>query len=81
MHNNHTPSSLAPQGDTIDATNDYESNDDNGSYSLSIMTERNQALAATVYRPTEAVKAAVMIAPATGIKRQFYHNFASHLAA
>ena len=81
MHNNHTPSSVAPQGDTSDATNDYESNDDNGSYSLSIMTERNQALAATVYRPTEAVKAAVMIAPATGIKRQFYHNFASHLAA
>ncbi len=50
-------------------------------YALSIMTERNRALAATVYRPKEEVKAAVMIAPATGIKRQFYHNFATYLAA
>ncbi|WP_250163203.1 alpha/beta fold hydrolase [Psychrobacter sp. WY6] len=49
-------------------------------YSLSIMTERNQALAATVYRPKNKVKKAVMLAPATGIKRQFYHNFATHLA-
>lgn len=49
-------------------------------YSLSIMTERNQALAATVYRPKNEVKKAVMLAPATGIKRQFYHNFAIHLA-
>ncbi|KAA0931239.1 alpha/beta fold hydrolase [Psychrobacter sp. ANT_H59] len=49
-------------------------------YSLSIMTDRNQALAATVYRPKTPVKKAVMIAPATGIKRQFYHNFATHLA-
>ena len=50
-------------------------------YALSIMTERNQALAATVYRPKDEVKAALMIAPATGIKRQFYHNFATYLAA
>ncbi|WP_333614921.1 alpha/beta hydrolase family protein [Psychrobacter sp.] len=50
-------------------------------YALSIMTERNRALAATVYRPKDEVKAAVMIAPATGIKRQFYHNFATYLAA
>ena len=49
-------------------------------YSLSIMTDRNQALAATVYRPKTPVKKAVMIAPATGIKRQFYHNFAIYLA-
>ena len=49
-------------------------------YSLSIMTERNQAVAATVYRPKNEVKKAVMLAPATGIKRQFYHNFATHLA-
>lgn len=49
-------------------------------YSLSIMTERNRALAATVYRPKNEVKAAVMMAPATGIKRQFYHNFAAYLA-
>ena len=49
-------------------------------YSLSIMTDRNQALAATVYRPKNEMKAAVMIAPATGIKRQFYRNFATYLA-
>ena len=51
------------------------------SYSLSIMTDRNRALAATVYRPKDEVRTAVMIAPATGIKRQFYHNFATYLAA
>ena len=49
-------------------------------YSLTIMTDRNQTLAATVYRPNDAVKTAIMIAPATGIKRQFYHNFATYLA-
>ena len=49
-------------------------------YPLTIMTERNHALAATVYRPNDEVKLAVMIAPATGIKRQFYHNFARFLA-
>lgn len=36
-------------------------------------------LAATLYQP-EVVKAAVMIAPATGIKRRFYHAFAKYLA-
>lgn len=53
------------------------------SYSLTIMTERNKALAATVYRPNtdvNSVKKAIMIAPATGIKQQFYHNFAKFLA-
>ena len=50
-------------------------------YALSIMTDRNRVLAATVYRPKDEVKTAVMIAPATGIKRQFYHNFATYLAA
>ncbi|GAF56108.1 LOW QUALITY PROTEIN: hypothetical protein JCM18901_1807 [Psychrobacter sp. JCM 18901] len=49
-------------------------------YSLSIMTDRNQALAATVYRPKDATKKAVMMHPATGIKRHFYHNFATYLA-
>ena len=49
-------------------------------YSVSIMTDRNQALAATVYRPKDKVKTALMIAPATGIKRQFYHHFALYLA-
>lgn len=36
-------------------------------------------LAATLYQ-AEEVKAAIMIAPATGIKRQFYNSFANHLA-
>jgi len=36
-------------------------------------------LAATLYAPA-ALKAAVMIAPATGIKRGFYNAFATHLA-
>lgn len=36
-------------------------------------------LAATVYKPA-TIKAAVMIAPATGIKRGFYHSFATFLA-
>ncbi|MGI2002283.1 alpha/beta hydrolase family protein [Shewanella frigidimarina] len=37
-------------------------------------------LAATIYEPTITVKGAVMMAPATGIKRQFYANFAYYLA-
>ncbi len=49
-------------------------------YPLSIMTERNHALAASVYRPKSEITKAIMIAPATGIKRQFYHNFAQFLA-
>ena len=37
-------------------------------------------LAVTIYQPSEAIKGAVLIGPATGIKRQFYANFANHLA-
>jgi len=37
-------------------------------------------LAATSFTPKQALKGAILIAPATGIKRQFYVNFASHLA-
>ena len=36
-------------------------------------------LIGTLYEPTVS-KAAIMIAPATGIKRQFYNSFATHLA-
>jgi predicted alpha/beta hydrolase len=36
-------------------------------------------LAATIFIPLK-FKGAIMIAPATGIKRQFYHSFASFLA-
>ena len=64
--------SLDQQDITTDANIDI--------YSLTIMTERNQVLTATIYHPKAAVKKAVMIAPATGIKRQFYHNFAHYLA-
>ncbi len=64
-----------------DNVNDNKVNEGVDTYSLSIMTERNCVLAATVYRPQSKVKTAVMIAPATGIKRQFYHNFATFLAA
>ena len=68
-----TDSHLSGQNNTNDATSI-------DTYSLTIMTDRNQTLAATVYRPNDVVKTAIMIAPATGIKRQFYHNFATYLA-
>jgi len=60
--------------------NSTDSATDIDTYSLSIMTDRNQVLAATVYRPKEAPTKAIMMAPATGIKRRFYHNFATYLA-
>lgn len=54
------------------------------SSTLTVVTERNQPLTASVYVPenteNEAIKNAVMIAPATGIKRSFYHRFATYLA-
>ncbi|WP_367109694.1 alpha/beta fold hydrolase [uncultured Psychrobacter sp.] len=74
MHDLHLPPLLNQKSNTINPTIAIDS------YSLSIMTERNQVLAATVYRPQTLVKNAVMIAPATGIKRQFYHKFATFLA-
>jgi len=40
----------------------------------------NMLLAATSFTPTQAIKGAILMAPATGIKRQFYANFAAHLA-
>ncbi len=36
-------------------------------------------LAATIYRPTSA-KGAIMLGPATGIRRGFYHKFCTYLA-
>ena len=41
--------------------------------------EDGEILSATLFRPTEPLKGAVLIAPATGIKRQFYTNFATFL--
>jgi predicted alpha/beta hydrolase len=46
---------------------------------ISIICEDGFPLAATLYQP-KTVKAAVMIAPATGIKQTFYNSFASFLA-
>lgn len=37
-------------------------------------------LAATIYSPKNTCKGAILIGPATGIKRQFYANFATFLA-
>ena len=84
MLNDTAPTSSTQANATLNSSTDNAAD----SYSLTIMTERNHPLAATVYRPNSAinnetgtkVKTAVMIAPATGIKRQFYHNFAIFLA-
>ncbi|MEI4551054.1 serine aminopeptidase domain-containing protein [Pseudoalteromonas spongiae] len=46
---------------------------------IKISCEDNYVLAATAYLP-DNVKAAVVIGPATGIKRQFYNAFAEYLA-
>ena len=46
---------------------------------ISLTCSDGVELAATVYTPQQ-VKAAVMIAPATGIKRRFYQAFATYLS-
>ena len=46
---------------------------------IKIACEDGFELAGTLYEP-EQIKAAIMIGPATGIKRQFYNSFATHLA-
>lgn len=49
---------------------------------LQIICKDGYAITATLYQPkTAQVSDAIMIAPATGIKRVFYHAFASHLAS
>ncbi|WP_298441244.1 alpha/beta fold hydrolase [uncultured Ferrimonas sp.] len=47
---------------------------------LTINCEDGTVLAASYFAPKIAASAAVMIAPATGIKRQFYANFSRYLA-
>lgn len=37
-------------------------------------------ITASCYTPVSRVQAAIMIAPATGIRRRFYHHFAAYLA-
>ncbi len=46
---------------------------------IKITGEDGISIAGTLYR-SKKLKGAVMIAPATGIKRQFYHSFAGFLA-
>lgn len=46
---------------------------------ISVTCEDSTHLTATLYTPERAIKGAVMIAPATGIKRQFYAAFANYL--
>ncbi|BFT28951.1 alpha/beta fold hydrolase [Alteromonas sp. D210916BOD_24] len=46
---------------------------------IAVTCDDSTLLAATLYTPTSTPIGAVMIGPATGIKRQFYHAFASFL--
>lgn len=51
----------------------------NKKQNIIITCQDNFEIAGTLYQP-KAAKAAVMIAPATGIKRHFYDSFATHLS-
>ncbi|MFN8577596.1 MAG: alpha/beta hydrolase [Candidatus Sericytochromatia bacterium] len=44
------------------------------------LDNNNSKLVATIYFPVSDIKGAIMIGPATGIKRKFYANFAKYLA-
>ena len=48
---------------------------------IKIECEDGFELAGTLYIASDTIKAAIMIAPATGIKRQFYASFSKHLAS
>ncbi|WP_353368436.1 alpha/beta fold hydrolase [Aliiglaciecola sp. NS0011-25] len=48
---------------------------------VTIICNDKQTINANVFAPAGPIKSAVMIAPATGIKQQFYRNFASYLQA
>ena len=47
---------------------------------IKIHCSDSSILGATLYTPAKPVTGAIMIAPATGIKRKFYSSFASHLS-
>ena len=47
---------------------------------IKIQCSTTAHIAATLYTPSKTSKAAVMLAPATGIKQEFYGNFAKFLA-
>ena len=46
---------------------------------IQVTCEDGMHLTALLYTPPSPAKAAVMIGPATGIKRQFYSAFATYL--
>ncbi len=46
---------------------------------INIICSDSYTIAATLFTPNKEVKGAVMICPATGIKRQFYASFAQYL--
>lgn len=48
--------------------------------SIQITCKDDYPLSGVLYRPRGPIKAAVMIGPATGIKKTFYNSFATHLA-
>lgn len=50
------------------------------STNISVKCSDQYSIAATLYYPEVPIKGAVMLAPATGIKRQFYANFSTFLA-
>jgi len=47
---------------------------------IEISTSRGNKLSATIFTPSDNIKGAIMLAPATGIKKSFYAAFASYLA-
>lgn len=48
---------------------------------ITVTCEDNTNLAASLYQPDTPFKGAIMVGPATGIKRQFYHAFAKYLCS
>lgn len=47
---------------------------------IEITCQDGHVLSGVLYTPSHEVEAAVMISPATGIKKTFYNSFATHLA-
>ena len=64
---------------TISEQNDTETNIN--VKDITIICADSAPLAASLFSPSLPAKAAIMIGPATGIKRQFYRAFATYLAA
>jgi len=81
LHHLYKSTSQSQNNDNTMATLDYQQDD------ITIQATADSHLAATVYSPLESlptikpVTDAVLIAPATGIRRQFYGHFAGFLAS